>query len=605
MKVWRRSVMAGTVAVAIVVMAVIGFSGSAVGQAPEESTFTGTVLDSFGAKVEATAGLAFDPIFAYAQGLVIEPAPIATGHGYVVFPGIVAASTIITCCGASPDFPRFGGRLPTETICGDPGQEKVSEPEVRNPRNWTSQSPYNTNCDPGSSGCDIIRRGNATSSSDPSGRWAVASGYGRTECNVEKMFAFTDQRAQNVQVLPMAGSSSSASEGSDQVEETDPSVLPELPGVSSPEGQGPAASAPKQASTVYAISMGSVTTFSKTEMLGAGLTGAPARPAVVDTGESSPIAATGSPTKLLRFFGFLALAAGAAGVFVARRLGRTGAAAVIMILLLALLLVSGPAAQGQEPRKIVSTVDSRANDVVITAGVVELLRIAEVRVVAVAETTGRPGGAKTLVRRTVRGVKALGQEQSDVSNDRINQLLAASGLSIKLGNVKESSSPDGTDATVDATGIVLEQKMAVPGVGGVQFPEYRLTLARATPGVSFYTFSVGGLEDFGGPGAGSFGGGEFTPGDTTGPAAPAFAGAAGTPEAPVPTGVPGVSQIGPGKFLVSGDFVGFDWKGMKIRLWPLKDILEAMGGALIIGGLFWLVAHRRRHSLLAGETAGS
>lgn len=599
MRGWRRSVTTGTVAAAII-FAMIGSSGSAVGQATEESTFTGTVLDSFGAKVEATAGLAFDPIFAYAQGLVIEPAPVSTGHGYVVFPGIVGASTIITCCGASPDFPRYGGRLPTETICGDPGDEKVSEPEIRNPRNWNNESPYNTNCRPGSSGCDIMHRGNATSSSDPSGRWSVASGYGRTECSVAKMFTLTDQRAQNIQVIPLAASASVSEESSGQTEGAvaDQSVLPEIPGISGQEGgsegQGSPGTTAQQASTVYAISMGSVTSFGKTELLGAGFAGAPPRPDVVEGAEPSAIAATGVSLKLIRALGFLALALGAAGAMVARRLGRTRAGAMIMILMFGVLIVGAPAAQGQELRKIVSTVDSRANDVLISAGVVELLRIAEVRVVAVAETTGRPGGAKTSVRRTVRGVKVLGQDQSDVSSDRINQLLAATGLSLKLGEVEEETSPNGTDATVDATGVVLEQKLAVPGVGGVQFPEYRLTLARATPTVSFFTFSIGGFEEFSGLGGGlgaGFGGDDTS--DSAGLLAP---GSTGSPGAPVPTAVPGVSQVGPGKFLVSGEFVGFDWKGMKFRLWSLKDILEAAGGALILGGLFW-VARRRRHSL--------
>lgn len=329
--------------------------------------------------------------------------------------------------------------------------------------------------------------------------------------------------------------------------------------------------------------------FAKTELLGPQLQGAP--PAIDTSEEPAPIAATGTFTGWLTAFGLLALGASVATWVASRKLGRArGASIVGMVLMLgANLLTFGSPARAQQIRRIVATVDSKVNDLVINAGVVEILRIAEVRVLAVTEASGLTKGAKANVTRTIRGVKVLGQDMGDASVDRINQALAPTGLSIASGPQQSTSTDDGTSASIDAVGFTIEQKMVVPGVGGVQTPEYRLTLGRATPSVSFYSFSFGSFDEapFVGDVGDLTGGQDYTDTGFTEPSAT-------TAFPRQVAGAPGVTQVGPGKFLIEGKFAGLDFGGMSLRLWPLKDIAEAAGGALLLVGLIAAVRHRRR-----------
>lgn len=600
MKIPRRA--APLLALLGVFLAVIAGGQVAQGQETTDISFTGNIFDSFGAKIKATAVLAFDPTFAYGERIVLESAPAATAHAFIAFPGIVAAGTLA----GDPNYPRFGGRLPSETACADPGLAKFSEPEVRNPRNYAPYievgpnritnpnppAPYNTNCEPGPDPrqCDVIRRGNPISGSDqdlpnrsaiPVGaHFAFASGYGRSDCDAGKLFAQTDQRAQNVTVLPPtpplpAGASAAGSP-------LPGGLSPSLPiGTSSSD-----VVVAQQQPSPYSISFGSIRNLSRTELRGPGLSGAPP-PAALD--EPQPIAATGSFTGWLMMLGLLALGASAAVWAAARRLGRSrGLAAVGAVLILGANLAGIPSARAQEVRRIIATVDARVNDVVISAAGVELLRISEVRVLAVTEANGKAKGAKATVSRTVRGVKVLGKDEGDASIEKINEDLAPTRLSIQLGPVTSNASDDGTAASVDATGLIIEQKVVVPGVGGVQTPEYQLTLGRATPSVSFFSFSFGGLDgeipvDGGGiPGD--------LPGDTFGQ--PPYSETAGG-QPPV-LSAPGVTRAANGKLFVEGKLAGFNFSGMSVKLWPLKDIAEAAGGILLLAGLMLTIRHRRR-----------
>lgn len=591
-----RRTIAALAATAVAALA-LGAAAPASGQAASDVSFTGSIVDSYGAKIEATAGLNFDPIFAYAQNVVLEPAPLATAHGYIGFPGILLASTIITCCGASADYPRFGGRLPSETICGDPGNAKVSEPEVRDPRRHDPPNrPYNTNCEPGSAGCDIRSRGNPASGRDETyGLWQYSEGYGRSDCDAAKLFAQTDQRANNVSILPPPSASGAAA-----VPPASASAILDLSAVSSPPGTD-TAELPEPVTAqqqLYTITMGSVRSTAKSEFLGPGFAGAPP-----PAGTAEPLAATGSLTRWLTTLGLVLLSIAAATWAASRRIGGVRALTAVgaTLLLGGSLLTFAPEAHGSplsspgvETRRIVTSVDSRVNDLVIAAGRDELLRIAEVALVAVAEANGEAKGANVFVTPTIRGVKVLGAEQSDVNLDRINQQLAATGLSLRPGELKKSVADDGTSAAVEGTGLIIEQKFVIPGVGGVQTPEYRLSLARVTPSVSFFRFSLAGGE-IGGLG-GTAGGftQEFSGGTES------FGGLApetlpdGTYARPLATGIPGVTQIGPRRFVVQGRFAGIDFSGMSVRLWPLGDILEASGGILLVAALLLAARHRRR-----------
>jgi hypothetical protein len=613
MRLIRLAVIVALVCPLVVASAVMPAQSQPVG----DSSFTGGIFDSFGAKAEATGGLHFDPIFAYVQSVGLEQQPLATGHGYVAFPGALAAVNIITCCGASPDYPRFAGLLPTENICGDPGNLKRGEPELRSPRNYgppapvgpvtpplPPPAPYNTNCNPGP-GCDVFVKGNPASSESRQefanamgGRATFASGYGVSVCDSAKLFAYSDQRVSGVNLLPVGTSSSAAP--------TPAAPVPQVPGGVPQPGGGlvpqPGASilpaavttgVRPQQTTVYAINMGSVTSFSKLEVLGPGLTGVPSG---VEGDLAGPaLATTGTFTDWLTIFGFLALAGSVVLWGLSRRIGGGRFLALIAVAVLASanVVASARRAESQQPQRIVGTVTSRANDVVVTSGGVEIFRVAEVTVIAVAEANGQPGGAKTSVTRTIRGVKVLGQEQSDVTTERIDGLLAATGLAFKLGEVTRTAESNGSSASVEATGILLQfetpQDLPIGG-GPLDPPKFKLTLAKATPSVSFFSLAsilgAGGV-DFGAGITQEFSGteGELSgAGGTTG----------GTFATPQDTSVPGVKQVGPGQYVLEGKFAGFDFEGMKIKLWPLKDILEAAGGILLIIAVVLAVRHRRR-----------
>lgn len=614
---------------AITTALICGATVSALSQSTGDASFTGAVVDSFGAKADITTGqgLPMDPIFAYVQTVALEQLPLATAHGYVAFPGTLLASTVITCCGASPDYPRFGGQIPSETVCGDPGNLKRSEPEVRDPRNYappapiatippvgplpgqtiqnpnqTPPAPYNTNCAPGSAGCDIRRRGNDVSSENrqefaavTQNRATFAGGYGLSVCEAAKGFAYSDQRVQNANLIPVGTAAASAGQPAAGGLAPPTPVIPETPagGLLPPAGTTVLPSLAKvspQQTTVYGVNMGSVTSFSKVELLGPGFLGAPNIEGI-DVDSSLPLATTGAPTNWLTILGILILAGSIVIWGLSRRIGRVRAMALVATaLIVGSQLGFAPPARSAEPLRVVGTVISKANDVVITSGALELIRIAEVTVVGVAEANGQPGGAKTAVTRTVRGVKILGQDQADLNADKINEQLASTGLSVKLGEVKRTAETDGSAASVEATGLILEQKIVQTLVGGASTPEFKLTLARATPSVSFFSLAalLGTGADFGGGFTEAFSGaeGELSGGGNFGAGAD-FA----TPRS---TGIPGIKQVGPGKYLVQGKFAGFDFGDFKLSLWAWKDIAEAAGGMLLIIALALAVRHRRR-----------
>lgn len=459
----------------------------ALGQTTDEDvSYTGSAMDSFGAKFEAVAGLAFDPHFAYAQSVVFEQTPLATAHAYVAFPGTLIASTMITCCGASADYPRFGGRLPSETICGDPGNDKESVPEIRDPRNHdpnapnpvTGQkpspapSPYNTNCTAGSQGCDVRSRGNPIHSEDADKRWRVSEGFGRSYCDAAAKIVTTDQRANNVLINPSGTQTSSIEED-------------------------------------YVVRLGSVTMLAKSEHL---------------------------------------------------------------------------AASAAKSDRILTTVDARAKDLSVKSGNNVILEIGEVRALATAEANGKENGALVSVTRTVRGVRVLGNNDIEVSEDAINRALAPTGLSIRFGPVKRDTSGDGTSAAVDATALIIEQSAAVSFLGGVQAPEYRMTLARATPSASFFKIAFEEIPEL--PGG-------FELPSTDGEPAPVVLALPPDQRIEPPPMVPAVRRPS-GGYIVQGTFAGLDWSGIKVSWWPLKDIVESFGGLMLLGAALLFARHRRR-----------